>query len=233
MPIVLNAETKSYSYPGLDITRMNFSSEGMPWGKRLIRTLKAIKSEYILFFLEDFWLDAPVDNEYFEYIFSEFKKNEDVAVIYFQPTPRPGNVDDGRFERFERRYQKGAYRMNCQAALWRKDKLIESLQPHESAWEWENYGTIRSYKRTYSVYAIKEDAPPVFSYEVDQGGVIHRGKWNADAVKPLADKHGLKIDYSIRGFETWPLEKRKDSYLTRFKRQANRRLRYIKYKYFD
>ena len=68
MPIVMNTESKSYKFKDLNIKCFNFYKPGqkIPWAKRLIRTLKAIKTDYILFFLEDFWLEDKVDVDFFE-----------------------------------------------------------------------------------------------------------------------------------------------------------------------
>ena len=143
LPVVLNTESKNYSYPGLDIKTFHMYEPGknIAWGRRLIETLKRIDTEYILFFLEDFWLDAPVDVVFFDQCRIWMRENPDVACLSFQRT-RGENIRDGRFERFEKRPQKGEYRMNCQAALWRREKLISYIRPHESPWEWELYGSI-------------------------------------------------------------------------------------------
>ncbi len=201
MPVVLNTESKNYSYPGFNIKTFKLyqGKKNVPWAKRLIETLKRIDTEYILFFLDDFWLDAPVDVEFFEKTVEWLRKNPDVATISYQPT-NGQNIQDGRFERFEKRPQKGEYRMNCQAAIWRREKLISFLRPHESAWEWEFYGSIRSRKYKDGLYTQIEGTPMVFSYNISVGGTIHRGKWNREVVVPLAEMYGLTIDYAKRGF---------------------------------
>ena len=66
LPVVLNTETKKFDFKSLNIRTINCPKKNVSWGKRLIDCLKKIDTEYVLFFLDDFWLDAPVDNEYFE-----------------------------------------------------------------------------------------------------------------------------------------------------------------------
>lgn len=199
LPVVINTETKSFSYPGIQVTVINSEKPNMPWGKRLIEALKQIDTEYILFFLEDFWLDAPVDVIYFEKCRQWMRENNDVSCLSFQWTRGP-NIQDGRLERFERKQPDGDYRINCQAALWRRDRLIKLIRPHETPWEFEWWGTIRSKRYPDHIYTQIKESKPVFSYNLSLGGVVHKGRWNKSVVKPLAEQYGLIIDYSKRGF---------------------------------
>ena len=201
MPIVLNTESKSYSYEGFDIKTFQFYKPGqkVAWAKRLIRTLKAIKTDYILLFLEDFWLEDAVDTEFFEKCLQWMKDNPDVAVLSFKPVSTFGpNIRDNRFERFERRPQKGRYRFNCQVAIWRRKKLIKYLRPHESPWDWELAGSIRSSRYKESFYTLIKGEKEVFPY--DMGWVVFRGRWTRRAALPLAEKYNLDIDFTKRGF---------------------------------
>ena len=212
MPIVLNTESKSYSFEGFDIQTFRFYKPGqnVPWAKRLIRTLKAIKTDYIVFFLEDFWLEDRVDTEFLEKSLRWMQENPDVAVLSFKPVCDYGpNIRDNRFERFERRPQAGNYRFNCQAAIWRRKKLIKYLRPHESPWEWELWGSRRSARFKEGFYVLMKGEKEVFPYDLTYGGVIHRGKWNKQVVEPIAKKIGISICYSKRGIEVWGEERKK------------------------
>ena len=202
MPIVLNTEAKKYSFPGLNIKTLSLYSNGkkVAWARRLIETLKCIDTEYILFFLDDFWLDGRVDTAFFKKCCQWMHDSPDVAVLSFQST-NGRNIRDGRFNRFERRPQKGEYRMNCQAALWRREKLISYLRPHENPWEWELYGSIRSRRYKEGIYTLIEGEKKVFSYDFLHGGVIHRGRWCKSVVVPLTELYKLNIDFSKRGFD--------------------------------
>lgn len=201
MPIVLNTESKSYSFEGLNIQTFQFYKPGqtVPWAKRLIRTLKAIQTDYVLFFLEDFWLEDKVDTEFLEKSLCWMKENPDVAVLSFKPVCDYGpNIRDNRFERFEKRPQVGNYRFNCQAAIWRREKLIKYLRPHESPWEWELWGSRRSSRFKEGFYVLIKGEKEVFHY--DMGWIMYRGKWCKRAVMPIAERYNLSIDFSKRGF---------------------------------
>ena len=62
LPVIINTESLNYSYQGFDITVLNQidTTKKIPWSKRLMDVLSRIDTEFILFFLEDFWLDRPV-----------------------------------------------------------------------------------------------------------------------------------------------------------------------------
>ena len=201
MPVVLNTESKSYTHEGFDIKTFQFYKPGqkVPWGKRLIRTLKAIKTDYILLILDDFWLEDAVDTEFLEKCLQWMKENPDVAVLSFKPVAGFGpNIRDNRFERFEKRPQKARYRFNCQVAIWRRKKLIKYLRPQESPWDWEMAGSIRSSRYKESFYTLIKGEKEVVPY--DMGWVVFRGKWTRRAAVPLAEKYNLNIDFSKRGF---------------------------------
>lgn len=202
MPIVLNTESKKYHYDGFSITSFGLYPDGgrkIPWSKRFIETLKRVDTEYVLVLLEDFWLETPVDTEHFEKTLNWMRNNPEIACFSYQPVPGD-NIKDERFPRFERLPQKRDYRMNCQAALWRRERLIAFLRPHESPWEFERWGSIRSQRYKDLIYTLEDNQKPVFCYDIVFGGAIHRGRWNKTVAVPIAEKYGLNIDFEVRGF---------------------------------
>lgn len=197
MPIVLYTGLKSYSFPGLEIKCFGLRTDyDPPWGERIREALKQIDTEYILLMMDDFWLDGPVDDAFFCKCLRDMEENPDVAVLNFKPASG-SNIRDGRFQRFERRPQRGEYRFNCQVAIWRRKRLIKFILPCESSWEWETQGSIRSGRYRDGFYTLTEGETPVFSY--DHIGVIEKGKWCKETVEPLRIQYGLSIDYSRRG----------------------------------
>ena len=67
------------------------------WGKRLIETLKKIDTEYVLMYLDDFFLTRPVNQNMLDQCIEWLDKNDDVAVFCFMPVYGE-NIKDGRFE---------------------------------------------------------------------------------------------------------------------------------------
>lgn len=196
MPVVLNTESKSYTFDGFDIRTVQASGKREEWGGRLIRTLKSIDTKYVLFALDDFYLDAPVRVEELEKCFGYMEQNPEIAYFSFHETTDPQNTKSTKYPGFEKRPQKGDYRLNCQFALWNREYLISYIRPHESPWEWELYGSKRSARYHEEMYTICADTPPVFSYQ--NGAIIMRGRWYLERVLPLIEKYHLSIDLSKR-----------------------------------
>lgn len=198
-PIVLNTESKNFMYDDLDIKcfQLYQANEKVPWGKRLIDTLSKIESEYILFMLDDFFLLDKVDDIRLNQCMEWMDNNHNIAVFSFLDTPGE-NIQDNKYPNFEKRPQNGEYRLNCQAAIWRREKLISYIRPHESPWDWEIYGSIRSSRYKEDFYSLIENSKPIISYKFKEYGVI-RGKW-APKTTELFDAYDIEIDFSQRGF---------------------------------
>lgn len=203
MPIVMNTETKTYSFPGYEIKTFQPSLlKKQAWAERLIATLNHVETDYVLLFLEDFWLDRPVDDAFFRKTLQWMKENPDVANFSYYPCAPGQNLPDFRFERFERRPQCCPYKFNCQVGLWRTKELISFLRPHESPWDWEIYGSMRASRIQKYFYSLRWMAPLVFSYTDNTiGCVVRKGKWVKENVMPLVEMYNLKIDFSKRGFD--------------------------------
>jgi len=201
-PIVMNTETKQYSYLDYKIIPSNLKGKtNIPWGERLMRTLRHIPTEYTLLFLEDFWLRERVDDAFFRKTMEWMDKNPDVANFSYYPCLPGTNIDDGRFDRFEKRPQECEYKLNCQVGLWRTKELLEFIRPHESAWDFEIYGSMRATRYKQCFYSLKSDAQSIFDYGDNlKGCIVRKGRWVEDQVLPLAKLYDLDIDYSIRGF---------------------------------
>lgn len=198
MDIVLNTETKTYSFEDLRITTFSmYQSKKVAWGRRMIETLKKIKTKYVLFALEDFYLESPVDEDRLVKCYEYMENNPNIAYFSFFPTVDSNNIQSDRYDGFELRPQKGEYRLNCQIALWNREKLISYIRPHESPWEWELYGSRRSSRYKEEFYTVSENSAKIFDY--CRGAIIMRGRWYIEKVKPLCEKHNLQIDFSQRG----------------------------------
>lgn len=195
--IVLNTETLDFQWEGLDIRTFHFG-KGLAWGKRLKKTLKQISTDQVLLLLDDFFFEAPVDACKLEQCIQWMRQNPEIANFSLFPDYFE-NIRDERFEGFELRKRVTAYVVNCQAGLWNRKELISLLRNHESAWEFEEFGTIRAryYKRHKKFYILSREAPLVFSYPV--GGAIHRGKWRKDMPAFFRKEH-LEADFEKRGF---------------------------------
>lgn len=197
--IKLSTQTKSFQFDGLDIDIVNMSPANVkaPWGARMIEALSGIQTEYVLLLLEDYYLLEPVDQNRIEQCLDWMDEDNCIANFSFGVMDYP-NIRDEKYPGFERRPQVGPYRLNAQAALWRREKLISYIRPHESPWDWEILGSERSERYPELFYTSIKDKPRVFLYDFWECG-IRRGKWTK-GVPTLFAKYDIDMDFSIRGF---------------------------------
>ena len=114
MPVVLNTESKKYAFEGLNIRTIEGGKKNEAWGSRLIRALKSIDTKYVLFALDDFYLDAPVRVDELEKCYHYMENNPKIAYFSFYITRDVNNVKSKDYLGYERRPQNGEYRLNCQ-----------------------------------------------------------------------------------------------------------------------
>lgn len=166
------------------------------WTARFREALRRIPTPYVIVLLEDFFLTGPVDNARIDTCLQHMQDDPNCTCFSFFPTT--GN-EPAPYEGFEKRPQTGLYRLNAQAGLWRRERLMEFLQQDENAWSWENEGNKRTFTAPDGFYSAKDEKPYVFPYDYMQHGLIG-GKWFPDT-PALFERYGITdVDFSARGF---------------------------------
>lgn len=206
-PIILNTETKNFLYHKLNLqcsqNNLNSINRKLTWSESLINCLDKIKSKYILYLQEDYFLYDFVDSKMILEFF-DIMNSEQYAHI------RLMEIDDNKNGPYRPSVnypllweidQKANYRVGLQAGLWIKEKLKSYLRPNETAWEFERWGTLRSRKTKDRFFCQNLDyfnrqGRLIFPY-IPTG--IVKGKWFEPAVFEIFEKHSIRIDYSIRG----------------------------------
>lgn len=205
--IYLNTEYKDYSYGDLDIVAvkgcaMNDFPENKraTWSQCLQWALEVIETDTLLYMQEDYFLNDIVKHEWVNKYLDLMNKHDDIHCIHLTDQGSPAESMTG----YETLYSvplKHKDRVSCQAALWSKNALSEYICTWESAWSFEWYGSKRAEILPHNFYVVDkkivkkgifEILPYVFT------GVIG-GRWFNEVV-PLFEKHGIDIDYSLRGF---------------------------------
>lgn len=208
IPIVLNTESRSYRYEDLNLRTMQLYQEGdnPPWTERLRKTLEMIETDYIIFLLDDFFMKGRVRSAEIDRHMKWMDENPRISSFCYKETFVSKNIQDGKYEGYERRPLFSHYKYNCQAALWRRERLISYLKKNENPWEWEWLGNWRSYRHPmHFFYSVKPDGMHVFPYldvingHVYGGAGVFRGRWCLESVENVFLKHGVIVDYSIRG----------------------------------
>lgn len=169
-----------------------------PWAKRLYDFLREYPYDYVVFLLDDFILSDFVDDDELNRVHSIMKQHPEIACFNFMETYK--DAEDSVREDYGRYYlkdRKAEFRMNLQAAIWRKDYLVKFIRKHENPWQFETWGSIRSRRYKDEIYHIKKGATRVFDYP--EGGVLADNRWRGDAVVEFMKREGFNIDFSKRG----------------------------------
>lgn len=203
--IVLNTENKDYKCDFLDVTTLRTGND-IAWSKRLKTALESIETEYVLFFLEDFFLRSPVNQEMFEEALDLIKSDEEIGYIGLKYSPervfkRKNFTPKDRF--FSRDYLATKSRITAMSVLWRRKWLIELIDEKEDPWDFERNASVRSRQYSYKVLEINNlngVCPPVFDFEdkVKYGYGITQGQW-LPRNKDLFKKYGIKVNFDGLG----------------------------------
>jgi hypothetical protein len=156
------------------------------WSDNLINALERINEKYVFMFLEDLFLDKPVENNKVAALFDWAVENQ---VNYVKAALRTHKADKPYNEIVGEITKGSIYRASTVMALWKKAVLMDILKPGESAWQFELRGTERSDKYD-NFFAVRQS---IFSTV----NMIIKGKWERKALKRVG-KCGVQIDLNSR-----------------------------------
>ncbi len=195
--IYLATQTKKFDDPKINV----INTVGGAWSERLNKALKQINTPYVLFFLEDYFLLAPVKQKemlkYLNYIVND----RNIGAFYFNKIGGfhcPSEKYDGFYDMNKQNITR--YHLNCQIAIWNKKVFEDATSVIMNPWEFEINGfdlvpqSVRNhdfYCSEYTVHTmIKEE--DIFTYLVHpKNGIgISKSKWLWNNRK-LFKKHGI------------------------------------------
>ena len=199
--IVLNTETKDFSMSGLNISCPHCPDNPRQfYGKRLKYALKTIETEYVLCLLDDFFIREKVDAEKIEQIIAYMNNNDNISCFNFENTLE--GTESPQYPGFVFLPPVADYKLNMQAAVWRKDDLYKLWKDRVDPWSWETVSNKLTYNTCKEYYFIQKGNRMPINYGKKPGlswGVV-RGKWMEEDVVPLFEREGISVDYAIRGF---------------------------------
>ena len=218
-PIVLNTETKDYSFKGLNIVCAKVAigeNRRLTWSECLARALDGIKTPYILYLQEDYFLESEVNAKALEAMLQALRAaNADVIRLAEAVGGGPWLVQKDAL--IWEVAQKAKYRISLQAALWRKDFLRAQVRLHENPWQLESFGSMRLRRKKAKIFCVNRDLfsgkdKEIFAYTPT--GVI-AGKWVQAIVEPLFTARDIQVDFSQRGFYEASKRKKRRGFLLR------------------
>lgn len=222
--IILNCDHKKFSYDGLNIVCPNNYKTNQPWGKRVKNCLKHVKTDYVFFLIDDFFVQSKVDLSMFKKCIKWLDENKDVSCFNFISIESAQKESD-KFKDFCLIDPNASYRYNAQAAIWRKEDLANSLLENESAWDWELLGNVRNsvINSKKQIYMLKYGIKSPYNYNFIQYeqsnkdnivviSPVMKGKWAISVIDDCFRKNEIYIDYNKRGY----YHNKKDNLLKRF-----------------
>lgn len=181
IPVVLITNTKSFSYPRIQVVR---TGEDGGWSRNMLDALKQVKTKYVLYMQEDYFLSKTVDEKYLYYLLQKMKEQK-IAYIevnngssYSEKYPYPaihGTDIKGKHV---------AFRASLQAALWDKDILEWLINPRDNAWDFEANASIRSEGLRNPFLVVQQGHFPITFINA-----CHVGFWNIHAMNFLRKEH--------------------------------------------
>ena len=176
----------------------------MTWTQRFRYVLNHIDSEYVLFFIEDYFVLKPVNTRVFEHAVKVMDENPNVGMISLASTQKTGiKTDDYEDNDFYSRKIDEKNLIWCRTNLYRKDYLLKLLRDHETIWNFESYASYRAMKLPYIILQQNNSSPETFTFsvKVENGIGITRRKWlkgNVDLFK----KYNIGVDFGELGFSS-------------------------------
>lgn len=165
------------------------------WAGRLKDCLNQVEEEYVFLILDDFIISETVDAKEIQRCLEEMKKNPDIACFNFRSINGP--FDEEILGKYVLANRKAKFRINLQAALWRKSFLLKSIRRHENPWQFETWGNLRARRYREKIYHLKKGEKTPINYS--EGGMIANGKWRETYNIEWLKKEGYDIDVDKRG----------------------------------
>lgn len=193
--VYLCTDSKQFSFGGFEISCPLKMRTGSTWSENLMALLKQVDEEYVLLMLDDFWLKADVDINRLQRYEQMMQEDKDIGFICLvhqleSSTENPISLEYPELIEYG---SHTPYRVTTQAGLWRRDYLQSLLRRHESAWWFEMFGSKRSRNSYFMSYVVRDS---VFSY--DNGGVLFRGSYVSEYVRPFVEKEDVSLDPNRR-----------------------------------
>lgn len=218
LKIILNTEEQYFSYGNLNIERPKYSNKCVSWSQRIINSLNSVDTPYVILFLDDFYLKAPVNVKEVERCVRLMDNDKKIKCINFAPQPEP-NKPYKNEKKYVKRTRLAKYRINAQIALWRVDYLKSIMRSYENPWQFEISGSVRSTIKGGTILSVKRGEPSPFVY--DYGFLIVRGMINKEIAEYFEKKEELDVNFP---FEEYNAEKYYDN-------SDGRKLRLLRYFY--
>jgi len=190
--ILLITEEKYFNYKGVISTQIG---PGLDWSTLLGRSLDMVKTPYVLFMLEDFFLRSVVDSELLQKNLENMNRSS-IEMLRLIPSKKIP-IWSGSHSNYSNISLKERYRVSTQGAFWKLEVLQDLVNPGESAWEFEINGTKRSsLNQSGKFFSVNKALLPYGHH------VVERGKWFPWEARRFK-KMNIGCNFSKRRVMSW------------------------------
>ena len=196
-PVLLMTNEKDFPH---DRVRVLKCEGGRDWSTRMLFALERITTRYVMYFQEDYWINAPVETARIT-SYVDLMEHHGLNYIRLLSKPLP-DADYPHDARLGVLSDQADYRTSVQITFWRKDVLMELIRPGESVWRFERDGTERSRKYGDTFLSTKRHGGDDYYHGIRYVcTAVNLGKWSTMA-RPYAEREGLTVDWSVLPAET-------------------------------
>jgi len=165
------------------------------WARNLRVALESIPHQYVIYLQEDYLLRAPVETARIKRIF-ELTREKQANLTYLFPRLHSSDVSPGQLVEIRELAGDGLYRINLQAALWKKSFFLETIRADESQWQFELRASDEPSRSIYFESLGALDKPESWSLPYFCTAIV-RGKWVPDAMR-LCERNSIAVDLRRR-----------------------------------
>lgn len=132
----------------------------LPYTKCLEQTLENIKTKYILWLQDDYFMVKELPKQIILDSYELISNNKNIIRVGIQPNSKYYKSEKYN-DKFLKLIKNSQYSVSMQSSIWDREKLLEFLNesPNESPWQFEINGSKRLNKTKYDVffYELKDD----------------------------------------------------------------------------
>lgn len=162
------------------------------WASNMQLALGQIRESHVLYFQEDYFLNAPIRSEQLATDVAYALEHNADALCF-----RARSELEADFQPINERFgivpRDSDGRTRCQVTLWKRDALLSILRSGENAWDMEAHGSERTREMSVLSYSTREN--PAVRYLMS---AIVRGLWTPEALG-LCEQHTVAITPHFRG----------------------------------
>ena len=175
--ILFNSEYKSYTNPLFNNHIKSVKHNGrMQWSDRLNDALKQATSDFVLIFLDDYFLHHKVDTQRFKITLQYLQQHPTIKSLSYLREPGLGKpVLD--LPGFCERKHFALYKATAHVALYDKVYLQHLLRSGEDAWAFEVNATFRSWFNMSKHLCAQNNEHPIFPYDFSGWSLCMKGKY--------------------------------------------------------